>query len=200
MKRIIKGPEPGEFADWKSDDRMAHRPNWNRPSAAVKSIVHESLMREQGFICCYCEGQVTIHDSHVEHFRPKNRYHHLQLDYSNLLCSCLREQLRGEPSHCGHRKGSWFDEEMLISPLQEDCETRFTFTADGRIHPRSSCDVAALTTIRKLALDLPKLNALRAAAVDALCDLPESDVERVLVRGPDGGVPEYFTTIKDVLL
>ena len=139
-------------------------------------------------------------DSHVEHFRPLKRYQRLQLDYSNLLCSCLREQSPGEPDHCGHRKGSWFDEDALISPLQEGCETRFQFTANGEIHPRSSSDVAAATTIDRLALDLPKLNALRAAAVGALEDLRESDIERVLVRGQDGSFPEYFTTIKDVLL
>ena len=139
-------------------------------------------------------------DSHVEHFHPRNRYPGLQLDYQNLLCSCVREQSPGEPDHCGHKKASWFDEQMLISPLQEGCETRFRFTANGEIHPRSSSDVAALTTIEKLALDLPKLNALRAAAVDALHDLSKPEVERVLVRGQDASFPEYYTTIKDVLL
>lgn len=60
--------------------------------------------------------------------------------------------------------------------------------------------MAAAATIARLALDLPKLNALRAAAVDALHDLPASDIERVLDRGQDGSFPEFFTTIKDVLL
>ena len=67
-------------------------------------------------------------------------------------------------------------------------------------YPRSSSDVAAAATIAGLALDLPKLNALRAAAVDALDDLPKSDIQRVLARGQDGRFPEYFTTIEDVLL
>ena len=131
---------------------------------------------------------------------PENPYRDVQLDYHNLLCSCLREQFPGVPDHCGHRKASWFDEQLLISPRQGGCETRFTFTANGEIHPNSSSEVAAATTIDRLALDLPKLNALRAAAVDALHDLPASDVERVLVRVQDGSFPEYFTTIKDVLL
>lgn len=59
----------------------------------------------------------------------------------------------------------------------------------AKIHPRSSSDVAAVTTVDRLALDLPKLNALRAAAVGALDDLPESDIKRVLVRGQDGSFP-----------
>ena len=73
------------------------------------------------------------------------------------------------------------------------------FTANGEIYPRSSSDVAAAMTIESLALDLPKLNALRAAALDALCDLSPPDVQLVLNRGQDGSFPEYFTTIKDVL-
>ncbi|MDE0447844.1 MAG: TIGR02646 family protein [Spirochaetaceae bacterium] len=152
------------------------------------------------FICCYCEGRIAVDDSHVEHFYPKEEYSNLQLDYGNLLCSCLRERSSGEPVHCGHRKGSWFDERALISPLQQDCETRFSFTANGEIVPRSISDKAAATTIDRLALDLPKLNALREAAIDALQDLPVSDVKRVLVQGLDGTFAEYFTTIKDVLL
>ena len=136
----------------------------------------------------------------MEHFRPREgEYWYLQLEYSNLLGSCLRQRSSGEPVHCGHRKGSWFDQEALISPLQEGCDTRFAFTANGEIYPRSSSDVAAATTIAGLALDLPKLNALRAAAVDALDDLAESDIQQVLALGQDGRFPEYFTTIKDVL-
>ena len=162
MKRIRKSAEPRQFTEWKSTDRMVHRPNWNRLRAP--------------------------------------QYSDLQLEYRNLLCSCLRERSSGEPVHCGHRKGSWFDAEALVSPLQQDCETRFIFTANGEIYPRSSSDLAAATTIESLALDLPKLNALRAAALDGLCDLSPPDVQLVLNRGQDGSFPEYFTTIKDVLL
>ena len=186
MKRIAKNPEPQEFTDWKARDRMAHRPNWNRVRPEIKTVIHESLMQEQGYICCYCEGRISIGKSHVEHFRPRRKYRGLQLDYGNLHCSCLRAQSSEEPDHCGHRKGSWFDKHMLVSPLQGDCEKRFTFAVNGEIYPRSSDDPAAETTIRRLGLDLPKLNALRAAAVDALCDLPETDIKRLLVRGGDG--------------
>ena len=201
MKHITKGTEPPEFTDWKSKDKMApRRPNWKRVSSELKTVILKSLLREQGFICCYCESRITMDDSHIEHLRPRSRYRDLQFDYNNLLCSCLREQTPGEPDHCGPKKANWFDEHMLISPLQQGCETRFRFTANGEVHPRSRSDVAAATTISRLALDLPKLNALRGAAIDALHDLPVSDIKRVLVQGPDSTFPEYYTTIKDVLL
>ena len=86
----------------------------------------------------------------------------------------------------------------MVSPLDEDCETRFTFTANGDIFPRDN-DLAAKETIVRLGLDLPKLNALRAAAVDALADLSETDITKLLTRGSDGRFLEFHTTIKQVL-
>ena len=67
------------------------------------------------------------------------------------------------------------------------------------VFPRSLTDSAAEETIKRLGLDLPKLNARRAAAMDELRGLPLTDIKALLVRGPDG-FPAYFTTIEDVLL
>lgn len=199
MKRIVKNQEPQRFSDWKRQDRMAHRPNWNRVSGAVKREIREALLTEQGYICCYCESRITIDNSHVEHFRPRKGYSQLQLEYLNMHCSCLPDQSRDEPDHCGHKKGSWFDDVLLISPLQRGCDRRFKFTADGEIFPRQSNDSAAETTIKRLGLDLPRLNARRAAVVEALLDLSPAEIRALLQRRPAGRFQEYFTTIKDVL-
>ena len=198
MKRIVKDPEPADFSQWKANDRMAHRPNWGRIPASIKQKVHESLMQEQGFLCCYCETSVTANDSHIEHFRPR-RYRDRQLDYDNLLCSCQRELSQGEPRHCGNGKGSWFDEKRLVSPLESACEDRFRFTANGDIFSRRNNDAGAKATIHKLALNLPKLRALREAAVTVLCDLSQTDIRRLLVRGTDGRFLAFHTTIRQVL-
>lgn len=198
MKRIVKGPEPADFSQWKADDRMAHQPNWTRVPTPIKNNIHESLMQEQGFLCCYCEASVTANDSHIEHFRPR-RYRGLQLDYGNLHCSCQRELSQGEPRHCGNGKGSWFDKNLLVSPLASDCEDRFRFTANGDIFPRRENDAGGQVTIKKLGLDIPKLRARRAAAVDGLHDLSPADIRRLLTRGADGKFLPFHTTIKQVL-
>ena len=198
MKRIMKDPEPTDFSQWKANDRMAHRPKWKRVPTPIKHKVHESLMQEQGFLCCYCETSVTADESHVEHFRPR-RYRDLQLDYDNLLCSCQRELSQGEPRHCGNGKGRWFDGNLLVSPLESDCEDRFQFTANGDIFPRRENDAGAKATIHKLALNIPKLRALREAAVDGLYDLSKTEIGQLLVRGVDGKFLEFHTTIKQVL-
>ena len=197
MKQIVKNQEPRQFSIWKMSDKMAHRPNWNRVDRANKKVIHDALMNEQGHICCYCESPVTRDNSHVEHLRPRSTYPHLQLDYSNLHCSC--EASSGEPVRCGHKKGNWFDDDLMISPLEQNCGRRFRFNINGEILPRSLTDSAAKETIKRLGLDLPKLNARRAAAMDELRGLPLKDIKALLVRGPDGFLA-YFTTIEDVLL
>lgn len=199
MKRIVKDPEPEVFSEWKANDRMAHQPNWNRVRSPVKQQLHEALMQEQGFLCCYCESSVTADDSHIEHFRPRKKYPAFQFDYDNLLCSCQRELSPGEPRHCGHRKGDWFDENLLVSPLAPNCEERFTFTANGDIFPHRDNDAGAKETIRKLGLNIDKLRALRAAAVDGLYDVPQADIRQLLTRGADGKFLAFHTTIKQVL-
>lgn len=200
MKRIVKSAEPDRFANWKAGDKMAQRgqPRWNRVPQPLRTVIHESLMHEQGGICCYCEGRIRLIDSHIEHFRPQEHFESYQLDYGNLLCSCVREQTAGEPRHCGHRKGSWFEDDLLVSPLT-DCEDRFRFTGDGQVHPADG-DAAATTTIDRLALNLPKLQALRAAAVEALADIPPAGIRALLaVRTHEGSFLEYFTTVRELL-
>jgi len=201
MKWIDKGHEPHAFSEWKASDKMAHRPRWNRVDTKIKKKVHESLMCEQGFICCYCEVRISESDSHVEHFRPKGKkeYSDLQLDYDNLLCSCQRETSKGEPRHCGNRKGSWFDEDLLVSPLTPDCEERFRFTANGDILPRQNNDAGAEKTIQRLGLNLDKLRALRSAALEDLVELSGDEILQLLIRGEKGHFLPFHTTIKQVL-
>lgn len=204
MKRINKGLEPSDFSEWKALDKMSSNPNWNRVPAEQRESVHRSLMYEQGFICCYCEASITTDDSHIEHFRPKDKkkYPQLQLDYDNLHCSCQRDQASGEPRHCGHKKGSWFNDELLVSPMAEDCEEKFNFLGDGQILPHQG-DAAAKETIKRLSLNISKLQALRAAAVEAVIEsnLPNAEIQSlVTTRDTEGRFVGYCTTIKQVLL
>ena len=200
MKPIEKLEEPFEYLNWKNNDRMAHRRNRNRVPADIKRIVHQRLMQEQGFICCYCEASVTVENSHVEHFRPRNRFPEIQLEYENLHCSCQREQRRGEPRHCGHKKGGWFCEQLLMSPLDPVCEETFLFTGNGEMQPRRIDDQAARTTIDKLGLNIDRMQSLREAAIDALYDLTPDEVRELLQIDESGSYVSYHSAIAQVLL
>ncbi len=209
MKYIKKGEEPSFFSDWKMNDKMYQRgkPNWNRLNSDCKRELRKVLIKEQGAICCYCGTRIGTDDSHVEHFRPmdKNKYPQLQLEYDNLLCSCQSELRKTEPRHCGNAKGSWFDENLTISPLDPICESRFEFLEDGRIRPFDKNNEGTKQTIAHLSLDISKLNELRKSSITAVLDISdvlEEDVikEQIEIYSQRNPVDESFTPFCSAIL
>lgn len=202
MKYIMKQAEPQALAEWKAKADENWQPIYANLRGEEKTAVKNALMKEQGFICCYCERRLTRNDSHIEHFRPQGDHSVDPLDYTNLLCSCQDQLKKGEPRHCGNLKGDWFDPHLLISPLRRDCESRFSFTGDGRIAPAEEDDAAAVETIKQLGLNIPKLNALRAQAIEPFLDdaLTVEEFKRFvasyLLKDAAGCFGEFWTTIR----
>ena len=206
MKYIVKQNEPAEFKNWKELKNDDWTPTYDKLQGAEKQSVLKGLKEEHGYICCYCEGSIDVDDCHIEHLKPqaKSLYPQNQLDYDNLLCSCQLELSQGEPRHCGNSKGNWYDEELLISPLQQGCEGKFKFTFDGYILPTDPEDVSAITTIDKLHLGIRKLNAKRLKAIEPFLyeDLSSNDISDfakayLVDKNQNGGkYNEFYTTIK----
>jgi len=201
MKYIVKQEEPAAFGEWKALRNDDWTPTYNQLSGDIKGIVKMALMAEQGYICCYCERRLTDNDSHIEHFRPQHDESADALDFSNMLCSCQNQLKKGEPRHCGNLKDKWFDEQLLLSPLDPECEGRFVFTGDGYISSSQPTDKAATETVVRLGLDIPKLRSLRKSAIEPFLDdsLNENDVNRFvsgyLQRNSSGMYGEFWTTI-----
>nr|VFK55459.1 MAG: TIGR02646 family protein [Candidatus Kentron sp. TUN]VFK61469.1 MAG: TIGR02646 family protein [Candidatus Kentron sp. TUN]VFK65952.1 MAG: TIGR02646 family protein [Candidatus Kentron sp. TUN] len=166
MKHIVKQDEPEAFIRWKAPAGPDWQPSYGVLGGKPKQAVKKALMVEQGYICCYCERRLTDDDAHIEHFRPQSDPAIDPLDFGNLLCSCQNRLKKGEPRHCGHRKGDWFDDTLLISPLDPGCERRFKFTYDGEIKSAADPDAAAFKTIEKLGLNIPKLKSQRVEALE----------------------------------
>jgi len=195
MKHIVKNQNTPGFDKWKASV------NENELRYPEKKEVKDSLMKEQGYICCYCERRLTDDDSHIEHFNPQSNNAVDPLDYSNMLCSCQDRLEKGEPRHCGVLKDNWFDNQPLVSPLDPDCEGHFAYTADGKIQPATKSSDAARMTIMKLGLNIPKLNDLRKKAMEPFLDgnLSEQEfsqfVSGYLLKNADGMFGEFWTTI-----
>ena len=202
MKYIVKGPESQAFADWKALANDNWHPTYDNLDRDTKKAVKDALMAEQGYLCCYCECRLTSDDSHIEHFRPQSDESVDPLDFSNMLCSCQSNVRQGKRLRCGHHKGDWFDDELLVSPLDPSCESRFSFTGDGHIRPTKENDAAASETIERLGLDIPKLIASRAKAIEPFLDdaLTEEDlkgfVSGYLQKDNQGAYGEFWTTIR----
>lgn len=201
MKHIVKDQNTPDFDKWKASANDDWQPTYEDLSGTIKEEVKNSLIKEQGYICCYCERRLTDDGSHIEHFNPQSNNAVNPLDYANMLCSCQNQLEQGEPRHCGHLKGDWFDNQLLVSPLDPDCEGHFTYTADGKIQPAEKSDDSARMTIEKLGLNVNKLNALRKKAIEPFLDenLSEQEffqfVSGYLRKNTGGMFGEFWTTI-----
>jgi uncharacterized protein (TIGR02646 family) len=199
MKYIVKDQEPEGLLNWKTLATQEQKTDFEAIPGKVKRLVKQSLMDEQGHLCCYCERRIEDDDSHIEHFCPRSDESVDPLDYKNLLCSCQKRLKSGEPRHCGVLKDEWFDKKLLISPLSSDCETRFTYTADGGI---SGTNEAAMETIKRLGLYISKLTSLREKAIAPFLDEEINNTDFInfvagyLRKDKKGRFAEFFTTIQ----
>jgi uncharacterized protein (TIGR02646 family) len=211
MKFIQKIPEPQQFTQWKHGNSPDWVPSWDAMDGSpIKRVVKDALLREQGGICCYCGIGIRDDDSHIDHFRPRhgpNAYPQGELDYRNLHASCIYDRHEGAKPHCGMKKGSWFNVDLLISPLDPACETQFAFTAYGDIGPRTKGDEAAETTITKLGLRVDFLKKHRAMAIEASGLLDQTIdastlrawADTIMQATPDGRFIEFCFAISYVL-
>lgn len=139
MKHIVKGEEPLALIEFKNKgntpDNAGWKPNWGDFRKPEKPIVHDTLLNEQGYICCYCMQQIERSSSHFEHLKPRSlSTEEEKLAYTNMLASCGRDDGKPEnlQEHCGRIRGN---KELFVSPLHHDCESRFRFYNDGMIRP-----------------------------------------------------------------
>ena len=195
MKYIKKGDEPQSFTDWKNLANEDWQPTYDKLSGREKRDVKNTLIKEQGGICCYCERELKYSDSHIEHLNPQSNSEEEQLNFDNLLCSCQGKLEKREPQHCGNSKG---DEILPITPLQNNCANQFTYTEDGYI---GFIDEKSKKTIKILQLDIDKLNNLRNKAIEPFVD-EELSIEEVqlfaqgYLKQENGKYNEFYTTIK----
>lgn len=188
MKRIYKNDEPQEILQWKSkfknkNGRVPRYSDLNEvENLPHKIFLKNSLISEQGHICCYCCKPIDTKNSHIEHIRPKerNEYRAISLEYENLLASCQGYHDREE--NCGHSKDNAFNEELFVSPLEENCESLFEFSDRGKIKAVDGNERAGYT-IELLNLDTEQLNAARTEAMwvsGAMDELTEDECQKLL--------------------
>ncbi len=213
MKYIVKNSEPQEFIDWKALVNENWQPTYKDLTSQLKNTLFNSLKEEQGYLCCYCERKLQNDENgnkyyHIEHLRPQSKFPQLQLDYENLLCSCQCNQ-KNEDNQCGMSKENWFSEDM-ITPLQEDCESKFTYTEFGKIKSADENNSAIEKTINQLNLNSKKLTQLRSELIDTFyfwdkdCteELTETERSKLVINhlvekeNNNGEYNEFYTTIK----
>jgi uncharacterized protein (TIGR02646 family) len=200
MKRIIKNPEPDEFIRWKASFTDIV-PGWGEfDTKPMKQTVKKSLLEEQGYICCFCEVSVDAENGQIAHLLDRARHPDSTLQYNNMLYSCP-EQPSGIPKTCNQ---SQENKKLPVSPLDDDCEERFLYTANGKILPKNEMDNEAEDTIRILNLNTKHLVDARKKAFDEVLlqkqNLHPSNfcewLNRELNRDSENKFTPFYTVIK----
>ncbi len=160
MKKIIKQSEPRSLVEHRS------QANANYDNYPEKDDLRKSLLKEQGYICCYCMSRIKLDEMKIEHWQPQTKYISRQLDYKNLLGACMGNQgARPQNQHCDTRKG---DSEITINPIEGDknCENLIKYRADGKIY---SDDLSVNNDLNEtLNLNLGFLKKNRKDALDVV--------------------------------
>jgi uncharacterized protein (TIGR02646 family) len=203
MKYIVKAIEPESLSEWKLLQQQTPNYNYANLQNPQKRELHQSLLNEQGKICCYCQRQIALNSSHIEHLKPQSLYPEESLTYENLLASCQGEDDPSrKPVHCGHKRQN---EPLLITPLDVDCEQLFVYTDDGQIlaNPNSMKPIAEM--IELLGLNIPKLQRMRKGAIANLKleELTPEEIQRLIEgfsrRSEAGDFQEFCTVILSIL-
>jgi uncharacterized protein (TIGR02646 family) len=186
MKRIIKTSSPSEFETWKirnkfTKDDLLNEDNtqkqaiiWHKftKNRKVRKAVKQSLLIEQGFICCYCQQHIEFDENTtIEHFVARENDVTLMFEYDNIIACCdggqkqrTEQKIEVIPKYCGHEKAS---KTIVINPLDENCEAHFaySFNPDSLEVSIEGLSENGQDTIEKLNLDTPKLRTLRGETV-----------------------------------
>ena len=127
MLKVNKKSEPEEFTKYKSKNKII---NWDSFSTEIKQVLKQYLLEEQENSCCpYCEMEINLNDSQIEHIKPKDKFPKLLADHDNLVACCL------ESKRCGNSKANKWDE-LFINPVIENPEDYFEYDIKtGEITP-----------------------------------------------------------------
>lgn len=177
-------------------------------------ILKRSLLREQGYCCCYCNEHID--DGTWEHLLPlsDNRYRPLIFDYTNLYISCYGESDRPSgtdrkiyPIHCDKAK---LEQDLPITPKDKNCESKFVYDSLGNVRgtdkpSQDTIDILKLNCIllikkRKAAI-LPwifKIDAGRPTHLLSKDEL-ENNFCKILQKNSDGQYISFYHVIAMVI-
>lgn len=196
--------------------------------------IRNKLFESQKYLCCYCECLIDKNNYHIEHFYEQDdclihKVH--SIDYlNNMIVSCEgdrnnatqkiveeeTEEVRQERisnTSCGHKKGKSYhnnlevDYVLLLNP-HYPISHLFSYR-EGYISESQVCNeeekLKVDYTIKRLALDTPKLNRRRKKVIEDLqneiLDISNQDEILNYLKGILDETKEkldpYFSTLKE---
>ena len=114
MIRLIRPDKPKKLAEQETVLTNEFLKD-NKKTVWKKEYIQKPLLEMTNYKCSYCEraiGKNTGQDVHIDHFKYKNKYKELVVDWNNLLPSCAQ---------CNRNKGTHDTvEQPIINPAETD--------------------------------------------------------------------------------
>lgn len=77
----------------------------------------DSLLKEQGYLCAYCMCRIKTPLVKVEHWKCRDNYPTLQIEYNNLLAVCCENSGQNASRlRCENERG--------VTPAHQHCDTK----------------------------------------------------------------------------
>ena len=156
MRQIIKSKEPKSLASYRKK-LGAKFGNDDMP----KDELRASLIKDQGYICCYCMKRISLKDddsptsTKIEHFKPQSIYDgtngnpDLTLNYSNLFLACKGKCVDDNDKKCDCCDSKKLHNELIFVNLQDkSIEDKLRYTSNGFMYSNPkyiNCDSKIFT-------------------------------------------------------
>jgi uncharacterized protein (TIGR02646 family) len=132
MVYIKKGAEPRSFEQWRLGTPNA---SYDGLPTNIKNDIRAHLLREQGYVCAYCMGQINEENTRIEHYIPRSVDKSLELDFINMLGVC--PGFIADQRICEQNRDS---KALTVNPLVYVTIATISYTSDASISS-SSIDV-----------------------------------------------------------
>lgn len=182
------------------------------------SAMKKQLLKDQGYVCCYCNRSITGVGDITEHVEPKSVNRHLVGEYKNLLVACeggqqipltvtgntKKARRRLYPLHCDQKKGHQF---LLMSPFSRTCEWDVKYNpVNGQVYGNTT----VMDMVGKLNLNHPVLAKEREDEIAHWCydssghvlsnDQLDKVFTRMLTRDANGHYRSLYYVIASAAL
>jgi len=134
MKFIEKGQEPLSLSVFIEKEQQANiHPSYGNLDKEVINDLNDSLLKEQGYLCCYCMEEIGLNSLRREHFLPQSRFKSEELNYANIFAAChFSSGLPPDQQHCDIKKGNLLIPQYILDPK---CSDYFRYNRSGEILP-----------------------------------------------------------------
>ncbi|MCK5716870.1 MAG: TIGR02646 family protein [Thiomargarita sp.] len=158
MFKIIKNP-PDYFAKSKRKVEGALQSDaWkNKHISEIRTKLREHILsKEQFVLCAYCEKKIdeTADRSNIDHFKTRNLFPNLTLDYNNLLVSC---NIHGRCSNYKDKNIKLDDYNKILHPVLDNPHNFFNYLLTGEIYSKNNLSLSDKERA-ELTIDLFQLN------------------------------------------